>query len=219
MLKNRQDLTAYRKAAEAAYSAQEQKIIVCAGTGCVAGGSLNVHARLKELMEAEKLHVAVELEEEPHEHAVGLKKSGCHGFCEMGPLLRVEPQGWLYTKVHVEDCEEIIERTIKNGEYIDRLGYQKDGMVFKKQEEIPFYKQQNRMVLEHCGKIDADSVKEYIAIGGYSAFEKALFDMTADEIIDEITKSALRGRGGGGFPAGRKWSQVKRQSEPQKYVV
>ena len=137
----------------------------------------------------------------------------------MGPLLRIEPQGWLYTKVKLEDCEEIIEKTVKAGECIDRLVYKKDGKVYEKQDDIPFYKQQTRVVLEHCGKIDADSVSEYIAIGGYSAFEKALFDMTGDEIVDEISKSNLRGRGGGGFPAGRKWAQVKAQSEPQKYVV
>lgn len=219
MLKNRQDLAAYREAAQASYAAQTQKLIICAGTGCVAGGSLKVYDRLKELMEAEHLPVEVTLEEEPHENGIGLKKSGCHGFCEMGPLLRVDPQGWLYTKVHVEDCEEIIEKTVKNGEYIDRLAYCREGCIYKQQEEIPFYKQQTRIVLEHCGRIDADSIREYIAIGGYRALEKALFEMTGDEIVDEITKSALRGRGGGGFPAGRKWAQVKRQKEAQKYVV
>ena len=219
MLKNRQDLAAYREAAQASYAAQTQKLIICAGTGCVAGGSLKVYDRLKELMEDEHLPVEVTLEEEPHENGIGLKKSGCHGFCEMGPLLRVDPQGWLYTKVHVEDCEEIIEKTVKNGEYIDRLAYCREGCIYKQQEEIPFYKQQTRIVLEHCGRIDADSIREYIAIGGYRALEKALFEMTGDEIVDEITKSALRGRGGGGFPAGRKWAQVKRQKESQKYVV
>ncbi|MBC8533926.1 NADH-quinone oxidoreductase subunit NuoF [Yeguia hominis] len=219
MLKNRQDLAAYREAAQASYAAQTQKLIICAGTGCVAGGSLKVYDRLKELMKAEHLPVEVTLEEEPHENGIGLKKSGCHGFCEMGPLLRVDPQGWLYTKVHVEDCEEIIEKTVKNGEYIDRLAYCREGCIYKQQEEIPFYKQQTRIVLEHCGRIDADSIREYIAIGGYRALEKALFEMTGDEIVDEITKSALRGRGGGGFPAGRKWAQVKRQKEAQKYVV
>ena len=148
-----------------------------------------------------------------------MKKSGCHGFCEMGPLVRIEPQGWLYTKVKLDDCEEIIDRTIIRGEHIERLAYQKDGTVHKEQEDIPFYKKQTRLVLEHCGHIDATSIDEYLAIGGYTAFEKALFDMTADDIINEITESNLRGRGGGGFPTGRKWAQVRRQKEPQKYVV
>lgn len=92
-------------------------------------------------------------------------------------------------------------------------------MVHKRQNDIPFYNKQNRIVLEHCGRIDANSISEYIAIGGYSAFELALFDMKQDEIIDEISKSNLRGRGGGGFPCGRKLQQVRRQKEPQKYVV
>ena len=108
MIKNRQELAAYRESAKRAYSAQTQKLIICAGTGCVAGGSLKVYARLKELMEQRGINVTVELAEEPHDSSVGLKKSGCHGFCEMGPLLRIEPQGWLYTRVHLEDCEDIV---------------------------------------------------------------------------------------------------------------
>lgn len=219
MLKNREELQQYRLSVQNSFNKQVQRVIICAGTGCVAGGSINVYNRLKELLEDRNIHVAIDLEAEPHDESVGLKKSGCHGFCEMGPLLRIDPQGWLYTKVSVDDCEEIVEKTIKNGEYIERLAYCKDNFPIQKQEEIPFYKQQNRVVLEHCGKIDANSIKEYIAAGGYTAFEKALFDMSSDEIIDEITKSGLRGRGGGGFPAGRKWAQVKRQNETQKYVV
>ena len=219
MLKSRPELKKFREESFSSYQSQTTKIIVCAGTGCVAGGSLEVYSRLKELMETHNIHVSVELEKEPHDNTVGLKKSGCHGFCEMGPLLRIDPQGWLYTKVSVNDCEEIIEKTVLGGEYIKRLAYRQNETVFQKQDDIPFYRQQTRTVLEHCGKIDADSISEYIAAGGYSAFEKALFDMSPDEIIDEITKSALRGRGGGGFPAGKKWAQVKRQQESQKYVV
>ena len=219
MLKSRPELKKFREESFSSYQSQTTKIIVCAGTGCVAGGSLEVYSRLKELMETHNIHVSVELEKDPHDNTVGLKKSGCHGFCEMGPLLRIDPQGWLYTKVSVNDCEEIIEKTVLGGEYIERLAYRQNETVFQKQDDIPFYRQQTRTVLEHCGKIDADSISEYIAAGGYSAFEKALFDMSPDEIIDEITKSALRGRGGGGFPAGKKWAQVKRQQESQKYVV
>ena len=219
MLENREQLIAFRKKEAEAYESQVEKIIICAGTGCVAGGSLDVYEKLKEIMTAEGINGEVELKAEPHERAMGLKKSGCHGFCEMGPLLRIDPQGWLYTKVHVEDCEEIVEKTIKKGEYIDRLAYKKDEKLYRRQEDIPFYKQQTRLVLEHCGRIDAQSIREYIALGGYSAFEKVLFDMTGDEVIDEITRSALRGRGGGGFPAGRKWAQVRKQNEKQKYVV
>lgn len=219
MLKSREELIAYREAAKAAYAAQVERIIVCAGTGCVAGGSLQIYETLKTMMAERGLSVAVELEVDPHENTIGLKKSGCHGFCEMGPLLRIDPQGWLYTKVKVSDCEEIVEKTILKGEHIERLAYQKKGELYKKQEEIPFYQQQTRVVLEHCGRIDATSIREYLAIGGYKAVEKALFDLSQDEIIQEISKSSLRGRGGGGFPAGRKWEQVKRQKALPKYVV
>ena len=219
MLKNREELISYRESAKSAYAMQKKKIIVCAGTGCVAGGSLDIYKRLNEIMIEKGLNVAVELMKDPHSPSIGLKKSGCHGFCEMGPLVRIEPEGWLYTKVKVADCEEIVEKTIVGGECVDRLAYKKNGEIYREQSGIPFYKQQTRVVLEHCGKIDSDSISEYIAIGGYEAFEKALFDMTADDIVAEISKSELRGRGGGGFPAGKKWEQVKRQKEPQKYVV
>ena len=181
---------------------------------------MEIYETLKSLMEKKGINVSVTLEEEPHgEDEVGLKKSGCHGFCEMGPLVRIEPQGWLYTKVKVEDCREILHTTVIDGEYIDRLGYSSQGTLYKKQEEIPFYRQQNRVVLEHCGRIDADSIEEYIAIGGYASLEKALFEMSGDQIIEEVKKSILRGRGGGGFPTGKKWEQVKKAKGDQKYVV
>ena len=217
---SREALVEARARFKNAYDHQTRKIIVCGGTGCVAGGSLEIYETLKSLMEKKGINVSVTLEEEPHgEDEVGLKKSGCHGFCEMGPLVRIEPQGWLYTKVKVEDCREILHTTVIDGEYIDRLGYSSQGTLYRKQEEIPFYRQQNRVVLEHCGRIDADSIEEYIAIGGYASLEKALFEMSEDQIIEEVKKSILRGRGGGGFPTGKKWEQVKRAKGDQKYVV
>lgn len=218
-LKNRKELTRLRETLNNQYNAQKRKIIVCGGTGCVAGGSLKIFERLKEKMEEEGLNVSLTLEKEPHGDDIGLKKSGCHGFCEMGPLVRIEPEGWLYTKVKIEDCDEIISSTIQKGKCIDRLCYKMGGESFPQQEEIPFYKQQTRVVLEHCGRIDADSIKEYIAIGGYSAFEKALFELSPDEIVSEISLSLLKGRGGGGFPTGKKWEQVRRAKGEKKYVV
>lgn len=237
MLKNRQDLIALREGCMAAAQLQKRRILVCAGTGCVSSGSLKIFDRLKELIEANGISCPVELKVEPHEpgihggecachaqaenadNSIAMKKSGCHGFCEMGPLVRIEPEGYLYTKVQLSDCEEIVEKTILNNEPIDRLAYKRNGEIYRKQEEIPFYKNQTRIVLEHCGHIDALSVKEYLSIGGYTAFEKALFDMTPDDIVNEISESKLRGRGGGGFPTGKKWAQVKAQKAEQKYVV
>ena len=216
---NRDELITLRHACSAALQLETKRILVCAGTGCVSSGSMKIFERLKELLEEKNIPVSIELAHEPHGESVGLKECGCHGFCEMGPLVRIEPQGWLYTKTRLEDCEEIVERTILGGERIERLMFQKDGAVYPKQDEIPFYQKQTRVVLEHCGQIDATNIREYLGFGGYAAFETALFDRSPDDIIDEITKSNLRGRGGGGFPAGRKWAQVRRQTEPVKYVV
>lgn len=218
-LNNRSDLIALRNDCIKAGEQEEKKILVCAGTGCVSGGSLEVYDRLQDILTKRNIPCSVTMELEPHESNVSLKKCGCHGFCEMGVLIRLEPQGWLYTKVTVDDCEEIIEESIVGGRHIQRLAYKVNETVYPRQQEIPFYKNQTRMVLEHCGQIDATSVKDYLAIHGYEALEKALFDMTADEVIEQVSESNLRGRGGGGFPAGRKWAQVKRQTEPQKYIV
>lgn len=218
-INSRKDLELLQKKYKTSLESQYKQILICAGTGCVAGGSLQIYDRLKELMEEKGIECSVILEKEPHE-AVGLKKSGCHGFCEMGPLLRIDPMGLLYIKVKVEDCEDIIEKSILNDEAVERLLYKdSEGKAYEKQEEIPFYRQQTRVALEHCGHINAESIEEYFAVGGYSAVAKALFDMTSEEIVNEISESSLRGRGGGGFPTGRKWSQVLRQTEETKYVV
>ena len=219
MLKNRQELQNLRDICTKALAAEEKKILVCTGTGCVSSGSLDVYAELVRLMKDAGIACSVELQKDPHGDEIRVTKGGCPGFCEIGPLVRIEPQGWLYTKVSVADCEEIIEKTIKNGELVERLAYKLDGVVYAKKDEMPFYQKQMRLALEHCGEIDSDSIEEYLGVGGYSAFEKALFDMRADDVINEITESNLRGRGGGGFQTGRKWSQVARQASTPKYVV
>ena len=219
-ISSRAELAQCRQLYRSSLAMQYKQVVICGGSGCVAGGSRNVYARMKELMEAKGLKVDVRLEHEAHDESVGLKHSGCHGFCEMGPLMRIEPMGLLYIKVKVEDCEEIIEKTILKDEVIDRLVYHQDNKSYCRQEDIPFYRQQTRVALEHCGHINAESVEEYIAVGGYSALEKALFDMQPEDIIKEISDSVLRGRGGGGFPAGRKWAQVAAHKEaPVKYIV
>ena len=219
-IESRQQLIQCREDFKKALACQYKQVVISGGSGCVAGGSLHVYDRMKELMEANGLRVDVVLQHETHDESVGLKHSGCHGFCQMGPLMRIEPMGLLYIKVKVEDCEEIIEKTILNDEVIDRLVYHEDGNSYVRQEDIPFYKQQTRVALEHCGHINAESVEEYIAVGGYSALEKALFDMTPEEIIAEVSDSGLRGRGGAGFPTGKKWAQVAAHKEaPVKYIV
>ncbi|MBR4893297.1 MAG: NADH-quinone oxidoreductase subunit NuoF [Clostridia bacterium] len=213
------ELTALREQAVKTLNKQKKKVLVCCGTGCVAGGSLIIYDKIKAFCEERNIDVCVELQHEPHEDNIGLKKSGCHGFCEMGPLLKIEPLGILYIKVKPEDVAEIVEKTILNDEVIDRLLYKLNDKTYQSQEEIPFYKKQTRMVLANCGQNDAEDILEYIAKGGYTALEKALFKMTPDEICEEVEISKLRGRGGGGFPTARKWKQVKRQTEEIKYVV
>ena len=218
-IETREQLQQLRAACVAAAKKEIRKILVCAGTGCVSGGSLDIYAALKAKMEERGIPCEVELAMDPHDDVVGLKKSGCHGFCEMGPLVRIEPQGWLLTKVKLADVDEIIDTCIVQSKPVERLAYKQNGVIYEKQEEIPFYQKQTRKVLEHCGHVDADSILEYLSIGGYQSLEKALFDMQPADIVQEMLDANLRGRGGGGFPAGTKWSQVARQKATPKYVV
>ena len=215
-IKTREELNTVRVQYKVSLDKQYKQILVCAGTGCVAGGALDIYKRLNEIIQERGLKVTLELQEEPHDDIIGLKKSGCHGFCEMGPLLRIEPVGWLYIKVKVSDCEEIIEKSIIGDAVIERLCYKENNKCYSRQEEIPFYEKQTRVALENCGHINAESIEEYLAVGGYSATAKALFDMTSEDIVNEISESYLRGRGGGGFPTGKKWGQVLKQTETEK---
>ncbi|MCI6587074.1 MAG: 4Fe-4S binding protein [Oscillibacter sp.] len=195
-------------------------VLVCAGTGCIASGAMKVYDYLRTTCQSRGIPVAVCLKDEAGKEGIHLKKSGCHGFCEIGPLVCIEPLDILYAHVKVEDCDEIIEKTILGGEVIERLLYTQNGVSFQRRDDIPFYKNQHRVVLKNSGKSDAEDMTEYLALGGYTAFEKALFTMTGEEICREIANSGLRGRGGGGFPAGRKWESVRRHTEePVKYIV
>ena len=219
----RDQLKVRQMKAKRALEAQRRQVLICAGTGCIAGGSLNIYDKLKEECQRRGLNVHVGLlreDETPETKSddINLKRSGCHGFCEMGPLLQIEPDGILYTHVQVEDCDDIIEQTLLRGKVIPRLLYQLDGVTYEKYEDIPFYHKQHRIVLENCGTTDAEDIDEYLAKDGYSAFEKALFEMTDEAICKEILDSGLRGRGGG-FPAGRKWESVRQQPKGKKYVV
>ena len=220
MIKNRAELDSIREEAKNALDNSRCRILICAGTGCLAGGSELIYNRMKQLVsDNPDIEVKFAAEIAHGDGGIGVKKSGCHGFCEMGPLMRIEPAGLLYTKVSADDCEEIFEKTIKNGEVVERLLYQCDGQAYQLQNEIPFYKKQTRLVLENCGCIDAENIEEAIAKGGYGAFEKALFSMTPQEVIQVVLDSNLRGRGGGGFTTGYKWSQVAKQAEKKRYVV
>ncbi len=196
------------------------RILICAGTGCLAGGSGEIYKKMCELIDGDpNIEVYFGPEIAHGDGPIEVKKSGCHGFCEMGPLMRIEPMGILYTKVSVDDCEAIYERTIKKGDVIRHLLYKQNQIEYQRQEDIPFYKKQTRLVLENCGHIDAEHISDSIAHGGYQALAKVLLEMTPEEVINEIYDSNLRGRGGGGFQTGYKWKQVARQPEKIRYVV
>lgn len=191
---------------------KDLRILVCAGTGCVANGSLDVYAKLQEL----GANVMFMNEKKPN-----VIKTGCHGFCEQGVLLVIPELHVTYIKVKPQDVEEIVEKTIKNGEIIERLLYveSKTGKTVAKNDDINFYAKQTRTSLSNCGHIDPENISEYIEIGGYKALEKVVTTMTPEEVCKEISESGLRGRGGGGFPTGRKWEFVRANQNDKKYVI
>ena len=216
-LATRSDLDAVRKQSEERIANIKCRVLICAGTGCLAGGSQKIYEKMCELCGNDPNAEIVFGPEVAHDTDV--QKSGCHGFCEMGPLVRIEPYNFLYIKVKPEDCDEIYNTTILGGKSVDRLLYKMNGVTYPAQEDIPFYAKQMRLVLKNCGHIGAEHIEEALAFDGYKALEKALFEMTPEEVINVIYDSNLRGRGGGGFQTGYKWKQVARQEEKTRYVV
>ena len=218
-LNSRDDLAVVREQAKERIKNIKCRVLICAGTGCLAGGSLKIYEKLCELCGVDKDAEIVFGEEAAHTGETDVEKSGCHGFCEMGPLVRIEPYNYLYTKVTAGDCEEIYNTTILGGKPVERLLYKMNGVSYQAQEDIPFYAKQMRLVLKNCGHIGAEHIEESLAFDGYAALEKALFTMTPEEVVNVIYDSNLRGRGGGGFQTGYKWKQVARQAEKIRYVV
>ena len=222
MIQNIEDLSREREKAVAELNGYDCRVLVCSGTGCIATGSDKIHKLLEELIADDPEIDLVFAPHDDHDRPnIGVKKTGCQGFCELGPLVRIQKGDKMvqYVKVQPEDCKEIYEKTILGGDVIERLLYHKGEQKYVGPEEIPFIAKQTRIVLENCGKLDAESLDEYLASGGFKALEKAMFQMDRDQVIEEIDKSGLRGRGGGGFPAGKKWKQVARQKDPIRYVV
>ena len=171
-LENRIQLDLLREQCQEKRNKEVCKILVCGGTGCLAGGSDKIFDKLCELT-ADMDHVEVKFGAEiAHGNRVGVKKSGCHGFCEMGPLVRIEPYNYLYLKVKLEDCEEIFEKTVCHGEPVTRLMYKQDDEVYQTQEEIPFYAKQTRLVLKNCGHIDAEHIEDALAVGAMNPLKK-----------------------------------------------
>ncbi|HOO32368.1 MAG TPA: NADH-quinone oxidoreductase subunit NuoF [Thermotogota bacterium] len=196
-----------------------RSVVVCAGTGCIANGSMDIYHKFLELSEANGYKINVALKKEEGGDAL-MKGTGCQGFCQMGPLVTIKPEGYFYTHVKAEDVEEIIEKTLKKGEVIERLLFEgPENEKIAIHDEVPFYSKQQRTTLKLCGEIDAEDIDEYISKRGYESAERAVLKMSETQICDEISKSGLRGRGGGGFPTGFKWSLAQKQVSDQKYII
>ncbi|HOT42875.1 MAG TPA: NADH-ubiquinone oxidoreductase-F iron-sulfur binding region domain-containing protein [Syntrophorhabdaceae bacterium] len=195
------------------------RVLVCAGTGCLVNGSMKVYDEFIRVVQDSGLNAIVELKKE--EEGIFISKSGCQGFCQIGPLVTILPENILYTKVKPGDVQDIVETTLKRGEILHRLLYIEPNMqkVCKGQEDIPFYQKQCRFVLNTCGLIDPEDIREYISRGGYLAAAKACSEMTPEEVCRVITESGIRGRGGGGFPTGKKWDTARLQTNEKKYVI
>jgi len=200
-----------------------RRIVLCGGTGCVANGALKVRDALVEQLKSANMDVVVEIKsEEGHNYdkAVYVSKSGCQGFCQQGPLMHIEPEHILYTKVKVADVPAIVEKTLKNGEIIEELLYTnpRNGEHCKGNAEIPFQNRQHRMVMKNC-MIEPENIAEYIARGGYEGARKAVQEMTPEEVCQCAIDSGLRGRGGAGFPTGKKWQAALSSKNDKKYII
>ena len=185
-------------------------VMVCGGTGCTASDSQEVLNALQE-----------EIPRRGLQEEVNVVQTGCRGFCAMGPVMMIYPEGIFYCQVTAADVPTIVEETLLKGRVVERLVYreqaQHKGLPFYK--DIPFYAKQQRIALRNCGMIDPEKIDEYIAHGGYEALGKAILELSRDEVIDEVKRSGLRGRGGGGFPAGVKWGFAAKSPGDVKYVI
>lgn len=209
-IKTPAELEEFRKEILSKRDPDKPCITLCSGSACHASGSHEVAVSLEE-----------ELKKQGLSDRVDIRRTGCHGFCERGPIIVIYPQEICYLQVAPGDVPEIISQTIQEKKVIERLLCTDPGISEKiiHESEIPFYKYQERLIFGSNGSIDPKSMDDYLAIGGYSALAKALFEMTAGEVLEEVKKSNLRGRGGGGFPAGRKWEGSKNAPDPIKYVI
>ena len=191
-------------------SKKNQTILICQGTGCVSSNSSEIQKSFEDDISKAGL-----------ENKLNVKLTGCHGFCQQGPLVVVEPEGTFYRNVKVEDTKEIVESHLLNNQPVERLFYcdPKTGSIIQRYQDVTFYKEQQKLLLRNCGYINPEKIEDYMLRGGYDALKKVLFDMTPDQVIEEMKISGLRGRGGGGFPAGRKWEACLKAADNEKYVV
>jgi NADH-quinone oxidoreductase subunit F len=204
------DLADLRTEVLAQRGAKATWVTVCTGTGCCAYGAEAVASGFEQ-----------EIEKRGLGSTVGVRRTGCHGFCERGPLVVIQPKGICYLRAQVKDIPAIVEKTVLDDKLIERLLYldEETGKRVSKAADIPFYKHQKRVLLENNALIDATDILDYIAVGGYSALSKALAGMSPEAVLAEVKRANLRGRGGAGFPAGFKWETTRQASGLPKYVV
>ncbi|MDD5361835.1 MAG: NADH-quinone oxidoreductase subunit NuoF [Ignavibacteria bacterium] len=215
------DLEKTRKEFQSKKDSIKTRIIICAGTGCVANGALKVYNRFIEVIKEKNLNVTLDLHNESiNSDTTFVTESGCQGFCQMGPLVTIEGNTF-YVKVKPEDVDEIVDETVINNRPVERLLFvdPHSGKICRTHKDIEFYKRQSRTVLEHCGYINPSDINEYIYLGGYSAAEKAYLKMSPQQICEEITVAGLRGRGGGGFPTGKKWAFARAENSEKKFII
>jgi len=185
-------------------------VLVCGGTGCISGGSAQIIETLLKNIKANFL-----------EKEIDVIQTGCHGMCEAGPIVVIYPEGTFYTHVNTEDAKEIVAEHLLKGRIVKRL-LQKESLTAQMvphYRDLPFYRKQVRIALRNCGYINPDSLDEYIAMDGYQALAKTLTEKTPEQVVNDITASGLRGRGGGGFPTGMKWMFCAKSPGPKKYVI
>ena len=189
--------------------AYQSYVLICGGTACFSGGGDKIVDEFKAQLKAQGLDTSVQV-----------VATGCLGFCEQGPIVKILPQGTFYVQVKPEDVKEIISEHLVKGRVVQRLCYDPNQATnLVAEANIPFYQKQYRIVLRNCGVIDPEKIEDYIARDGYKAIEKVLFEMTPEQVVEEILKSGLRGRGGAGFPTGMKWKFAQQQPKGQKYMV
>ena len=200
-------------------SKHQFRIMICAGTGCMANGSMEVYERFLEVVGERGLSVSVQMDRT--ESDVVMSCSGCQGFCQRGPLVTIYPEGVFYTKVKPEDVEEIVDETLVGGRIVERLLVTDPETKehIKHVHEVPFYTRQHRVVLAGCGHIDARDINDYIAQGGYVQAKRAVLEMTDEEICQTVLDSGLKGRGGAGFPTGLKWTFARKAKDEKKYII
>ncbi|MHA2064231.1 MAG: NAD(P)H-dependent oxidoreductase subunit E [Candidatus Thorarchaeota archaeon] len=185
-------------------------VFICRGTGCESSKSDVIHERLVE-----------EVNKQGAGKKVQIKKTGCHGFCQQGPIIAIQPEGTFYAMVKESDVSEIVESHLINDQPIERLYYIEPNTEERipKYDDIPFYSHQHRIILHNCGEIDPENIDDYIGRGGYDGIKRALKEMTPEEVVEEVINSGLRGRGGAGFSTGLKWKLGRNAPGDQKYVV